>query len=76
MKSNPEYVHVCIDSEFRSFSFAHVEKKRNYINIPLALQNWLWYNTSCLKDVARLCKGSTTDSGSVCLGSNPSLAAK
>lgn len=27
------------------------------------------------KDIARLCKGSTTDSDSVCLGSNPSRAA-
>ena len=28
------------------------------------------------KDIAELCKGSTTDSDSVCLGSNPSSAAK
>ena len=27
-------------------------------------------------DIARLCKGSTTDSDSVCLGSNPSPAAR
>ena len=27
------------------------------------------------KDIAELCKGSTTDSDSVCLGSNPSSAA-
>jgi hypothetical protein len=29
-----------------------------------------------LKDFAELCNGSTSDSGSVCEGSNPSSAAK
>ena len=28
-----------------------------------------------IRDIAELCKGSTTDSDSVCLGSNPSSAA-
>ena len=32
------------------------------------------YNSTC-SDFAELCKGSTTDSDSVCLGSNPSSAA-
>ena len=39
-----------------------------------------WYNKSCAcdngRDTAGLCKGSTTDSDSVCEGSNPSPAAK
>ena len=38
-----------------------------------------WYNKSCAcdngRDTAGLCKGSTTDSDSVCEGSNPSPAA-
>ena len=38
-----------------------------------------WYNKSCAcdngRDTAGLCKGSTTDSDSVCEGSNPSSAA-
>ncbi len=33
------------------------------------------YNNIC-SDFAELCKGSTADSDSVCLGSNPSSAAK
>ena len=31
---------------------------------------------SSVKNLAELCKGSTADSDSVCLGSNPSSAAK
>ena len=34
------------------------------------------YNTFCPQDIADLCNGSTTDSGSVCQGSNPWSAAK
>ena len=34
------------------------------------------YNVKAVYEIARLCKGSTTDSDSVCLGSNPSRATK
>ncbi len=34
-----------------------------------------WYILSSAENIAELCKGSTTDSDSVCLGSNPSSAA-
>ena len=35
-----------------------------------------WLLQGKIKDIAGLCKGSTTDSDSVCEGSNPSPAAK
>ena len=60
----------------------HFESKdninwQNSIDKPLPTRYNIirWSGTSCPVDVAELCNGSTHDSDSCCLGSNPSSAA-
>ena len=50
---------------------------QNSIDKPLPTRYNIirWSGTSCPVDVAELCNGSTHDSDSCCLGSNPSSAA-
>ena len=55
------------------------KKIKKILDKSLTLRQNLLYNTFCQFDwqalIAELCKGSTTDSDSVCEGSNPSSAA-
>ena len=63
-------------SHFLSFSKEKIGKNTKFKK-HLDKSFNLWYNIIRLENrIAELCKGSTADSDSVCLGSNPSSAAK
>ena len=65
---------VCASRRYIRGTFLQAKNKRHFFTIGLDF----FGRTAIIIHVAiaRLCKGSTTDSDSVCLGSNPSRAAK